>query len=190
MTELTKFSDLRVLDLASNTVSGTIPESIGDLAALEVLDLASTPMRGTLPASLFNLPKLERLLLSDSDIGGNLPDNIGNASSLRNLFFLSNPFTGTIPTGISELSSLEQVIIAFNRGLTGSMPTFEKNVALTICVMGELSLTGSIPPSLGNLPNLQIFNVANNQVCLFVVLLLYINGSKGTAILTNEGVLL
>jgi hypothetical protein len=54
VTELTKFSDLRVLDLASNTVSGTIPESIGDLAALEVLDLASTPIHGTLPASLFN----------------------------------------------------------------------------------------------------------------------------------------
>lgn len=145
-------------------ISGTIPQSIGELAFLENLDMSSNSLRGSLPSSLFNLLKFEAIDISGNpDIGGTLPANIGNATSLRKIVCFDNSLTGPIPSSISELESLELVLIAYNL-LTGSIPTFEKSSALTTVLLTDLRLTGSIPQSIGNLPRIQLFAAGNNQL--------------------------
>jgi len=54
--ELSYFSEsITKLDLAENSISGTIPVCLGDLSELKELDLSSNVLSGPIPESFRNL---------------------------------------------------------------------------------------------------------------------------------------
>ena len=86
--DLGNLADLENLDLSSNRLTGAIPPEIGVLTGLRRLSLSSNDLSGTLPAELAALTGLERLLLrGNPDLEGRLPPELMNLEELRFLCF-------------------------------------------------------------------------------------------------------
>ena len=67
--ELGRLSKLVRLDLCSNKLSGSIPQSLGGCASLEILSIAANPkLSGGVPASLGGCKALRRLNLMSTSL--------------------------------------------------------------------------------------------------------------------------
>jgi len=92
------------LFLYENKLTGTIPDSIGNLNRLEYLSLRENKLNGTIPESIGNLYNLEYLSLSNNKIAGTIPDSIGSLTSLETLYLYNNELSGNIPESIGKLN--------------------------------------------------------------------------------------
>ncbi|GAU40367.1 hypothetical protein TSUD_319790 [Trifolium subterraneum] len=68
-----KANGLKILMMERNKFSGSIPNSLGDLASLETLDLSSNNLTGSIPESLENLKYMLSLNLSFNKLEGEVP---------------------------------------------------------------------------------------------------------------------
>ncbi|KAG1650184.1 putative inactive leucine-rich repeat receptor-like protein kinase [Nymphon striatum] len=118
---ITKLSNLQVLRLGKNKISGSIPQNIGDLKQLEVLDLFSNEISGSIPRSLGSAKKLKVISISDNNISGRIPNQIGDLKNLERLELADNNVFGDVPEGIGELSKLQMLVLAQNK-LSGDFP--------------------------------------------------------------------
>lgn len=62
--------NLKQLDISSNYLIGSIPQSIGDLTLLQRLHLGDNSLTGSIPTSIGNLKKLTTLVLSNNYLMG------------------------------------------------------------------------------------------------------------------------
>ncbi len=110
------------LSLLFNNISGTLPESIGELKNLRVLELSFNRISGQLPASLGNLSKLEMLAFNGNALTGNVPESLGGLNKLKQLHLSSNFLTGSLPGSLKNLKNLE-VFNVFDNKLSGELPS-------------------------------------------------------------------
>jgi Leucine-rich repeat (LRR) protein len=131
------------LDLHDNSLTGSIPEFIGDLQELVELDLSSNELSGSIPRTLADIQGLLVLVLNN------------------------NKLTGTIPDGLTKLPDLAVFAMWNNPGLTGTLPAFADQESLLIVgVYGSRFFDPApIPPSIWRLPNLMHAYLGN---CNFV----------------------
>jgi len=93
-----KLHNLVILDLGMNTLSGKIPDSIGQCKRLKQLHLDRNEMYGELPAALGNCTNLVTINLKDNRFSGDLGKvNFSNLLNLQIMDLYMNSFTGTIP---------------------------------------------------------------------------------------------
>ena len=196
------------LDLYDNSLRGTIPTEIGNLAFLEGIDLYSNRLTGTIPTEIGYLTSLERLDADDNDLTGTIPTEIGNMDSLEVLYLHSNVLTGTIPTEIGNVDTLELFYADYNLQLNGTIPTEIGNLkALQALRLYWTGLNGTIPTEIGYLTDLVDLRLQRNQLTgsipteianlkdlvYFYVDYNYLNGNLPTAIFDRsiaEGLLL
>ena len=69
---------LERLNLASNQLSGSLPESIGSLMLLKELRLSLNHISGNIPPSLFACRQLEVIDFADNELTGAVSDEIPN----------------------------------------------------------------------------------------------------------------
>ena len=69
---------LTMLWLYDDTLSGVIPESIGNLSQLDTLNLAFNQLVGEIPQSIGSLINLNYLYLYRNQLSGTIPDSICN----------------------------------------------------------------------------------------------------------------
>ncbi len=120
---LGNMSSLRALYLLGNELTGGIPEDLGDLD-LWGLGLSWNDMSvGPIPAWLRNETNLRWLYLSGIEVTGGIPAWLGNRTNLEHLFLDANDLTGSIPGALGSLANLERLDLAYNWGLTGSLPS-------------------------------------------------------------------
>lgn len=151
------------INLYNNSLSGYIPEAIGNLSNLTYLDLNSNNLTGNIPESIRNLSSLKYLLLSKNTLTGNISEFLENLN-LISLSLGDNNFTGSIPEGIGNLTNLASLDLS-NNNLTGNIPeTIENLVKLRSFSLSDNNLTGNIPEAIGNLIDLQIFYLYNNSL--------------------------
>ena len=152
--------------LASNLLSGKIPESISQLSSLVVLNLDENEITGRIPTSITDLSMLETLSLSLNSIrGGLLADGeLARLKNLRNLFVHSNQLTGSLPSGTWTLKNLENIDLR-NNALDGTLSTsigLLKN--LSSLIINKNMHTGTIPSELGLLgESLTTLNLSENH---------------------------
>ncbi|XP_034706171.1 receptor-like protein EIX2 [Vitis riparia] len=113
---------LYIVDMSNNSLSGTIPRSLGSLTALRFLVLSNNNLSGELPSQLQNCSALESLDLGDNKFSGNIPAWIGESMpSLLILALRSNFFSGNIPSEICALSALHILDLSHNH-VSGFIP--------------------------------------------------------------------
>ena len=156
--------NVEVFNLYRNNIEGNIPASIGNMKALEVLDLGVNKFIGEIPSSLKNAINLQTLNLFRNRLTGTIPLDLGDLSNLEVLNLFENTLTGSIPATLGNLPKLKRIALYINQ-LTGTIPTELGNLsALEVLHLERNAIEGEIPVSLGNLTSLHTLQLGNNRL--------------------------
>ncbi|XP_010533192.1 PREDICTED: probable inactive receptor kinase At2g26730 [Tarenaya hassleriana] len=129
---------------------GRIPTgSLGRLSQLRVLSLRSNRLSGEIPADFSNLTHLRSLYLQGNEFSGEFPESITRLTRLTRLDISSNSFTGHIPFAVNNLTQLTGFFLENNR-FSGEIPSI--SVDLVGFNVSNNNLNGSIPSSLSKFP--------------------------------------
>ncbi|CAM8911538.1 unnamed protein product [Rhodiola kirilowii] len=109
-----RLTQLRVLSLRNNGISGSLPTDFGNLTSLSSLYLQNNRLEGDIPASISNM-FLRALFLQNNRFSGNIPATL-NTSGLVGFDVSNNNLTGEIP---ESLSKFPESSFAGNRFLCG-----------------------------------------------------------------------
>ncbi|KAJ4832119.1 hypothetical protein Tsubulata_032537 [Turnera subulata] len=138
-----RLSQLRVLSLRSNRLTGEIPSDFSNLTLLRSLYLQNNQLSGGFPASLTGLARLNRLDLSSNNFSGRIPFDINNLTRLTGLFLQNNNFSGNLPS--INPANLTDFSVA-NNSLNGSIPAVLAKFPSS-SFAGNLDLCGGpLPP--------------------------------------------
>lgn len=104
------------LQLNFNSLSGFLPESLGQLTNLTTIQMSNNPMlQGELPRSIGKLAKLKKMDLSFCRLTGPLPDTIGNLNGLEELRLQKNELQYALPDTMVGMTSLRFLWLQGNR---------------------------------------------------------------------------
>jgi Leucine-rich repeat (LRR) protein len=105
---LTKFTCLEGLSLGNSGVTGGSLPSTGfqNLTSLELFDLEKIKLTGTIPESIGDMTRLTRLAMDDNSLEGTIPSSLGRLQKLRTLRLQRNSLTGTVPTELGNILAL------------------------------------------------------------------------------------
>ncbi|KAJ0238985.1 inactive receptor kinase [Hirschfeldia incana] len=143
-------SSIYSLRLPGTGLVGQIPPgSIGKLSQLRVLSLRSNRLSGQIPRDFSNLTHLRSLYLQHNEFSGDFPPSITQLTGLIRLDVSSNNLTGSIPFAVNNLTSLTGLFLANNR-FSGNLPSI--TVGLTDFNVSHNNLNGSVPSSLSKFP--------------------------------------
>nr|GFB14972.1 leucine-rich repeat-containing protein [Tanacetum cinerariifolium] len=187
-----------ILILRNNSIKGFIPDNISNLSNLRILDLSSNNITGSIPQVMTKLPRMieakvmstsssvdedshpvdgsfvfiaqdvlqdlivnwkksfqglpagnldmySLLDLSGNRISGDIPPMIGNLKALKVLNISHNIISGHIPVSIGSLEVIESLDLSHNK-ISGSIPqSMVQLQELTTLDMSNNRLTGRIP---------------------------------------------
>eukprot|EP01084_Bolivina_argentea_P306059 528799_1 len=158
-------SSVKLADLTFNGLTGTIPQSIGNMINLQYLGIINCSLSGTLPISICNLKNLNEIhMWNNTDLSGPIPNCIGEMTSLTLIDFSTLSLDSTIPKSICKLRNLKSIQIDGNN-LTGSIPECIGDItSLTDWEMGFNNISSTIPESICKLTQLQQFLVNSNKL--------------------------
>ncbi|KAK2965715.1 hypothetical protein RJ640_022242 [Escallonia rubra] len=118
----TSFPSLTDLIMSANSFTGTIPSSFGDMASLKYLDLSHNHLSGSIPNSLaMGCRYLQVLKLSNNNLQGSILPVRHNLTQLNHLQLDVNNFT-TIPNSLSSCNYMILLKINLNH-IDGPFPT-------------------------------------------------------------------
>ncbi|KAL2921070.1 hypothetical protein RDABS01_012561 [Bienertia sinuspersici] len=189
---ISRMTNLTVLDLSSNKLSGIIPLSIFNISSLRVLDLGSNQLHGSIPPYIaFALPQLQILRLYNNYLLGPLPLSIQNLTTLQQLNLSKNNFTGRVSVDYGGLHNLQWLSLDNNNfegdisfiitalvnctklnnlhlgknNFIGVLPKVLANLStsLTKISIRGASITGAIPIGIGNLINLTHVDMSESE---------------------------
>jgi Leucine-rich repeat (LRR) protein len=162
--DIGNLADLEKLDFGKNLLTGAIPKSIGKLTLLKRLGLTSNYLSGHVPSSIRNLSSLLQLYASENSFEGPIPPSIGNLSKLLALDLSNNNLTGLVPNEIMELPSISIVLDLSNNMLEGPLPLEVSSlVHLGQLFLSRNKLSGEIPETIGNCRVMEILTMDGNS---------------------------
>ena len=181
--ELSQLPQLETLDLSDNPLTGEIPVELAQLPQLRHLDLSSNQLTGEIPVELGNLGSLQELYLNDNQLTGEIPSWLVRLTQLRELALWGNQLTGTIPPEVAPAQDRAVLRLFYNAtgGATWADNTAwlsnaplsawhgvitDANGRVTSLSLSANGLTGTIPPELENLDQLQVFDIRNTGLCV------------------------
>ncbi|KVH99913.1 leucine-rich repeat receptor-like protein kinase PXC1 [Cynara cardunculus var. scolymus] len=140
---LSSLDQLRILDLRHNRLNGSLLP-LANCTNLKLLYLPGNDLSGSIPTELSSLTRLLRVDLSDNNLRGPIPDGISNLTRLLTLRLENNEISGEIPQSLSSLSQIKQLNLS-NNELYGHLP---ENIAQKFgdeSFSGNKGLCGSSP---------------------------------------------
>lgn len=157
------------IDLAVNSISGTMPAEIGNINNIEVLNMAWNNLEGGLPNTLGYLNSngaynVNELSFEWNSLQGTLPSELGLLTKLRMFNFGMNSISGSIPPELTNLTEL-QVLYVHGNQLGGELPEeIGKLSQLRFLNVSENNISGTVPPSVGGLRDLNDFTAFDNKI--------------------------
>lgn len=164
--ELSYLSDLSALVLIQGGIKGTIPTEYGRLSKITTIFIQDHLLSGIIPEEIIaNAPGMDMLALGNNKLSGPIPTTLGSMPVLRDLQLTGNQFTGTIPTEIGSRGSTMRNLELNRNKLVGTIPDSIYNlVLLSTLSLDENELTGTISTLVGQVTNLESFEVYGNQL--------------------------
>ncbi|CAI8588385.1 unnamed protein product [Vicia faba] len=158
-------TELKLLFLGGNMISGQIPPEIGYLVSLILLAMEQNQLEGNIPTTFGNLQNMQVLALNENKLSGDIPSSIGNLSQLYKLDLHLNMFEGNIPPSIGNCQKLQSLDLSQNK-LRGTIPLEIFNlVSLTnLLDLSHNSFSGSLPREVRMLKNIGLLNFSYNHL--------------------------
>ncbi|KAG8073738.1 hypothetical protein GUJ93_ZPchr0006g46347 [Zizania palustris] len=94
------------LDLKNHGLSGSLPDSIGNLTGMKTIVLSGNKLSGSIP-DLSGMHILTALHLDGNQINGAINPSLGNLSNLKQLYLNGNNLTGKIPESLKNKPGLD-----------------------------------------------------------------------------------
>ncbi|KAJ9131209.1 hypothetical protein P3X46_035294 [Hevea brasiliensis] len=134
-------TNLEMLYLANNSLSGPLQLPIHSHMGLSNLDISNNGFHGHVPMGIgISFPMLQVLKMSRNGFTGNIPSSLGNASFLKILQLDGNQLTGSIPNNLYKCSYLGTLDVSDNH------------------------LSFRIPGSMGNMSSLEVLDLSKNNI--------------------------
>ena len=154
---------LTVINLNNNRFSGKLPQMIKyQMNDLSIFTVSSNILTGSIPQSLNYLSKLSILQLSYNSFSGNLYNASLSSTILNTLSFAGNVITGSFPYILTNLTSLRSLDLSKNY-LAGTIPANLGNYGvLNRLDLSLNSMSGTIPTSVSKLNLLSYLDLHNN----------------------------
>jgi Leucine-rich repeat (LRR) protein len=158
------FSNLEVLDIHENHITGVFPSWLTGLTTVRVVDFSTNFFSGSLPGGIGNLWRLEEVRVANNSLTGDIPNKIVKCSSLQVLDLEGNRFDGQIPLFLSELRRLK--LLSLGRNLfSGSIPaSFGGLFELETLKLESNNLSGNLPEEIMKLTNLSTLSLSFNKL--------------------------
>jgi len=165
--ELRALSDLELLDLSENEITGTIPalyhKNIG-FQQLTSLHLEENQLHGQLPSDFQYANKLEDIYLGNNKLTGELPNGIYGLNRLANFNVRNNLLHGQLPINMQSLINLQSLELERN-SFSGLLPAELSSLTkLTALILSHNNFEGQIPYDYGSLVNLEHFRANDNAL--------------------------
>ena len=154
-------SALAQLNLANNFLTGVIaPEAGSEFAALTYLSLSGNRLWGGVPSSLAKCTSVTSWILSNNALTGHIPSFLAAMNLTRVLDLSSNQFSGSIPPHISGLHHLEELYLGGNALTSTLPPSLGRLSSLRTLFLSDNCFRGGLPTTIGGLQNLRDLDVS------------------------------
>ncbi|CAI9758696.1 unnamed protein product [Fraxinus pennsylvanica] len=163
--EIWGMEKLEVLDLEGNLISGSLPVQFKGLKNLRVLNLGFNEISGEIPSSLSSCVGLQVMNLAGNRVNGTIPKFIGGFRDLRGLYLSFNQLGGPIPSEIGDnCGKLERLELAGNILVEGIPKSLGKCTGLKTLLLYSNMLEEVIPSELGQLSQLEVLDISRNTL--------------------------
>ncbi|KAI4343101.1 hypothetical protein MLD38_027641 [Melastoma candidum] len=179
-------TNLRILKLSSNVLTGELPLLSGDCAVIdlsnnqfegnltrivrwgnvEFLDLSNNRLTGAIPEVTPQFLRLNYLNLSHNSFDGTLPKVLTQYPKLRVLDLSGNRLDGTLLTDLLAAPTLDELYLGnnlFSGVLDFSILTSAES-SLQVLDISHNRFGGYIPDGVGSLSSLRVLNLAANNL--------------------------
>lgn len=158
--EFSKLPNLKILDLAQNCLTGSIPSQWATMKLVE-LSFMGNNLSGPFPKVLTNITTLRNLSIEGNKFSGPIPPEIGKLIHLQKLMLCSNAFTGELPVALAKLTKLVDMRMSDNN-FSGKIPDFISNwTKVEKLHMEGCFLEGPIPSSISALTSLSDLRITD-----------------------------
>ncbi|CAM0902819.1 unnamed protein product [Alopecurus aequalis] len=161
---LSKLTKIQKLWASDNDFTGKIPDYIGSWRSLTELRFQGNSFEGPIPATLSNLGNLTSLRIGDILNGSSSSLAFLNNLTSLNILILRNCRISDklVSVNFSKFTSLSLLDLSFNN-ITGQVPQTLLNLnSLGFLFLGNNSLSGSLPSSIGS--SLKNLDFSYNQL--------------------------
>eukprot|EP00256_Glycine_max_P056634 XP_014624253.1 receptor-like protein EIX1 [Glycine max] len=162
-------SDVLQLDLSSNSFSESMNDFLcndqDEPMQLEFLNLASNNLSGEIPDCWMNWTSLVDVNLQSNHFVGNLPQSMGSLAELQSLQIRNNTLSGIFPTSWKKNNELISLDLGENN-LSGSILTWVGENLLNVKILRLRSnrFAGHIPSEICQMSHLQVLDLAQNNL--------------------------
>ncbi|XP_002514536.3 protein NSP-INTERACTING KINASE 1 [Ricinus communis] len=147
------------LGAPSQSLSGTLSPSIGNLSNLQLVLLQNNNFSGQIPSEIGKLSKLKTLDLSNNFFNSQIPTTFSTLKNLQYLRLNNNSLSGVIPPSLANMSQLTFVDLSFNN-LTAPLPAFH---AKTFNIVGNPLICRTQEQCSGAIQSPLSMNLNNSQ---------------------------
>lgn len=156
-------ANLAALDASHNGFTGSIPD-LSKCSNLNLLDLSNNAFDGQLDPTLLPPQQLGQLNVSNNALGEALPSSISRLSALQGLNISGNGMTGSLPVTLAGLRRLRALDASRNQ-LEGVPGALGASTGLEILDLSQNAISGPIPNALAppGLPSLLYLDLADNE---------------------------
>ncbi|XP_026389438.1 receptor-like protein 6 isoform X2 [Papaver somniferum] len=139
-------TQLQVLDLSYNNLSGPIPPCLGSIEFLTVLDLRGNNFQGSVPDTFPQTCSMVALNLNGNKLEGQLPRSLTNCKMLKVLDLGNNQLAGTFPYWLKSMSQLRVLVLRSNKfhGAWGNQGANYNFSALQIIDVSSNNFSGTL----------------------------------------------
>ncbi|GER26059.1 leucine-rich receptor-like protein kinase family protein [Striga asiatica] len=137
---------LAKLSISNNSISGRLPDNLGEFKSLEYLDISNNLFSSQLTQNMGKLVHLKNLSLAGNNFSGQIPDTISGLASIRSLDMSRNSLSGPLPLSLTKLRGLVYLNLSMN-AFNQSIPRgFELLPKLDVLDLHGNELDGEFDP--------------------------------------------
>ncbi|XP_056854555.1 leucine-rich repeat receptor-like serine/threonine-protein kinase SKM1, partial [Raphanus sativus] len=154
-------TNLTVLDLSTNNLTGKLPDTLCDSGQLTKLILFSNSLHGVIPQSLGKCQSLERVRLQNNNLSGKLPRGFNELQLVNFLDLSNNNLRGNL--GIFNMPQLEMLNLGKNK-FSGELPDLSRSKRLKKLDLSGNIISGLVPVELMTFTELMNLDISYNEI--------------------------